>query len=98
MEGNGSGNISIVSGAFNNFTCKNESNYTLGRAIASGSRVIGVNAIVGSGFKYAEIQSMTKANYLNVIKITTIRTCKSAVVICLMEIPVLTAMRKLLQL
>ena len=68
MEGNGSGNISIVSGAFNNFTCKNESNYTLGRAIASGSRVIGLNAIVGSGFKYAEIQSMTKANYLNVIK------------------------------
>ena len=68
MEGNGSGNISIVSGAFNNFTCENESNYTLGRAIASGSRVIGLNAIVGSGFKYAEIQSMTKANYLNVIK------------------------------
>ena len=68
MEGNGSGNISIVSGAFNNFTCKNESNYTLGRAIASGSRVIGLNAIVGSGFKYAEIQSMTQANYLNVIK------------------------------
>ena len=68
MEGNGSGNISIVSGAFNNFTCKNESNYTLGRAIASGSRVIGLNAIVGSGFKYAEIQSTTKANYLNVIK------------------------------
>ena len=65
----GSGyNVSIVSGAFNNFTCKNESNYTLGRAIASGSRVIGLNAIVGSGFKYAEIQSMTKANYLNVIK------------------------------
>ena len=68
MEGNGSGNISIVSGAFNIFTCENESNYTLGRAIASGSRVIGLNAIVGSGFKYAEIQSMTKANYLNVIK------------------------------
>ena len=68
MEGNGSGNISIVSGAFNNFTCKNESNYTLGRAIASGSRVIGLNAIVGSSFKYAEIQSMTKANDLNVIK------------------------------
>ncbi len=65
----GSGyNVSIVSGAFNNFTCENESNYTLGRAIASGSRVTGLNAIVGSGFKYAEIQSMTKANYLNVIK------------------------------
>ncbi len=65
----GSGyNVSIVSGTFNIFTCENKSNYTLGRAIASGSRVIGLNAIVGSGFKYAEIQSMTKANYLNVIK------------------------------
>lgn len=65
----GSGyNVSIVSGTFNIFTCENESNYTLGKAIASGSRVIGLNAIVGSGFKYAEIQSMTKANYLNVIK------------------------------
>ena len=65
----GSGyNVSIVSGTFNIFTCENESNYTLGRAIASGSRVIGLNAIVVSGFKYAEIQSMTKANYLNVIK------------------------------
>ena len=65
----GSGyNVSIVSGSFNIFTCENESNYTLGRAIASGSRVIGLNAIVGSGFKYAEIQSMSKANYLNVIK------------------------------
>lgn len=65
----GSGyNVSIVSGTFNIFTCENESNYTLGRTIASGSRVIGLNAIVGSGFKYAEIQSMTKANYLNVIK------------------------------
>ena len=65
----GSGyNVSIVSGTFNIFTCENESNYTLGRAIASGSRVIGLNAIVGSGFKYAEIQSITKANYLNVIK------------------------------
>ena len=65
----GSGyNVSIVSGTFNIFTCENESNYTLGRAIASGSRVIGLNAIIGSGFKYAEIQSMTKANYLNVIK------------------------------
>ena len=65
----GSGyNVSIVSGTFNIFTCENGSNYTLGKAIASGSRVIGLNAIVGSGFKYAEIQSMTKANDLNVIK------------------------------
>ena len=62
----GSGyNVSIVSGRFNIVI---SDRYTLGRAIASGSRVIGLNAIVGSGFKYAEIQSMTKANYLNVIK------------------------------
>ena len=59
MEGNGSGNISIVSGAFNNFTCKNESNYTLGRAIASGSRVIGFDVNVGL-YKYADIQKKTE--------------------------------------
>ncbi len=65
----GSGyNVSIVSGRFNNVNCETDSGYTLGKAIASGSRVIGLNAIVGSGFKYAEIQSITKANYLNVIK------------------------------
>ena len=59
MEGNGSGNISIVSGAFNNFTCKNESNYTLGRAIASGSRVTGFDMNVGL-YKYADIQKKTE--------------------------------------
>ena len=59
MEGNGSGNISIVSGAFNNFTCKNESNYTLGRAIASGSRVTGFDVNVGL-YKYADIQKKTE--------------------------------------
>lgn len=64
-EGNGSVNISIVSGRFESVVFDE---YTFGKAIASGSRVIGLNAIVGSGFKYAEIQSMTKANYLNVIK------------------------------
>ena len=65
----GSGyNVTIVSGTFNNFTCENGSNYTLGRAIASGSRVTGLNAIVGSGFKYAEIQSMTKADGITVRK------------------------------
>ena len=32
-------NISIVSGRFGSFTCENGSNYTLGRAIASGSAV-----------------------------------------------------------
>ena len=65
----GSGyNVSIVSGTFNIFTCENGSNYTLGKAIASGSRVIGSNANGAIVYKYAEIQSMTKANYLNVIK------------------------------
>ena len=65
----GSGyNVSIVSGTFNIFTCENGSNYTLGKAIASGSRVIGLNAIVGSGFKYAEIQNMTEADAITVIK------------------------------
>lgn len=68
MEGNGSGNISIVSGAFNNFTCKNESNYTLGRAIASGSRVIGSNMNGRIVYKYADIQNMTEADAITVIK------------------------------
>ena len=56
----GSGyNVSIVSGAFNNFTCENESNYTLGRAIASGSRVTGFDVNVGL-YKYADIQKKTE--------------------------------------
>ena len=61
-------NVSIVSGGFGSFTCENGSNYTLGRAIASGSRVIGHNMNSAIVYKYADIQNMTKANYLNVIK------------------------------
>ena len=56
----GSGyNVSIVSGTFNNFTCENESNYTLGKAIASGSRVTGFDVNVGL-YKYADIQKKTE--------------------------------------
>ena len=56
----GSGyNVSIVSGTFNSFTCENESNYTLGKAIASGSRVIGFDMNVGL-YKYADIQKKTE--------------------------------------
>ena len=65
----GSGyNISIVSGNFNSFTCENESNYTLGRAIASGSRVIGNNMNGAIVYKYADIQNMTEADAITVIK------------------------------
>ena len=61
-------NISIVSGRFGSFTCENGSNYTLGRAIASGSRVIGSNANGGIVYKYADIQNMTEADDITVIK------------------------------
>ena len=65
----GSGyNVSIVSGTFNSFTCENESNYTLGKAIASGSRVIGSNANGAIVYKYADIQNMTEADAITVIK------------------------------
>ena len=65
----GSGyNVSIVSGTFNIFTCENESNYTLGKAIASGSRVIGSNANGGIVYKYADIKNMTEADAITVIK------------------------------
>ena len=65
----GSGyNVSIVSGTFNIFTCENESNYTLGKAIASGSRVIGSNANGAIVYKYADIQNMTEADAITVIK------------------------------
>lgn len=65
----GSGyNVTIVSGTFNNFTCENGSNYTLGRAIASGSRVIGSNANGGIVYKYADIQNKTSVYDITVIK------------------------------
>ncbi len=61
-------NVSIVSGRFGSFTCENESNYTLGKAIASGSRVIGSNANGRIVYKYADIQNMTEADDITVIK------------------------------
>ena len=59
MNGNGSGSISIVTGTFNSVTCGAESNYTLGKAIASGSRVTGFDMNVGL-YKYADIQKKTE--------------------------------------
>ena len=65
----GSGyNVSIVSGRFGSFTCENGSNYTLGRAIAGGSRVIGNNMNGAIVYKYADIQNMTEADAITVIK------------------------------
>ena len=65
----GSGyNVSIVSGTFNIFTCENESNYTLGRAIASGSRVIGSSKNGAIVYTYADIQNKTSAYDITVIK------------------------------
>ena len=65
MEGNGSGNISIVSGRFGFVACNG---YTLGRAIASGSRVTGHDMNGAIVYKYADIQSMTSADSINVEK------------------------------
>ncbi len=65
---NGSGSISIVTGEFGSFTCENGSNYTLGRAIASGSAVFGNNINGAIIYKYADIQSMTKTNRIFVQK------------------------------
>lgn len=56
---NGSGSISIVSGRFGSFTCENGSNYTLGRAIASGS-VVSADSMNGiTVYTYEAIQTMT---------------------------------------
>ena len=52
-------NISIVSGRFGSFTCENGSNYTLGRAIASGS-VVSADSMNGiTVYTYEAIQTMT---------------------------------------
>lgn len=52
-------NVSIVSGMFGSFTCENGSNYTLGRAIASGS-VVSVDSMNGiTVYTYEAIQTMT---------------------------------------
>ena len=56
---NGSGSISIVTGEFGSFTCENGSNYTLGRAIASGS-VVSADSMNGiTVYTYEAIQTMT---------------------------------------
>lgn len=61
-------NISIVSGRFGSFTCENGSNYTLGRAIASGSVVFG-NSMNGiTVYTYEAIQTMTKTDRIFVDK------------------------------
>lgn len=52
-------NISIVSGRFGSFTCENGSNYTLGRAIASGS-IVSADSMNGiTVYTYEAIQTMT---------------------------------------
>lgn len=52
-------NISIVSGRFGSSTCENGSNYTLGRAIASGS-VVSADSMNGiTVYTYEAIQTMT---------------------------------------
>lgn len=52
-------NISIVSSRFGSFTCENGSNYTLGRAIASGS-VVSADSMNGiTVYTYEAIQTMT---------------------------------------
>lgn len=61
-------NISIVSGRFGSFTCENGSNYTLGRAIASGSVVFGNNINGFTIYTYEAIQTMTKTDRIFVEK------------------------------
>lgn len=65
MDGSWLGNISIVSGRFQIVTFFG---YTLGKAIASGSRVIGNNMSGAILYKYADIQSMTEASDIIVEK------------------------------
>lgn len=65
---NGSGSISIVTGEFGSFTCENGSNYTLGRAIASGSVVFGNNINGFTVYTYEAIQTMTKTDRIFVDK------------------------------
>lgn len=61
-------NISIVSGRFGSFTCENGSNYTLGRAIASGS-VVSADSMNGiTVYTYEAIQTMTKTDRIFVDK------------------------------
>lgn len=61
-------NVSIVSGMFGSFTCENGSNYTLGRAIASGS-VVSADSMNGiTVYTYEAIQTMTKTDRIFVEK------------------------------
>ena len=65
---NGSGSISIVTGEFGSTTCKTDSGYTLGMAIASGSVGFG-NSMNGiTVYTYEAIQTMTKTDRIFVDK------------------------------
>lgn len=56
---NGSGSLSIVTGEFGSTTCKTDSGYTLGMAIASGS-VVSADSMNGiTVYTYEAIQTMT---------------------------------------
>ena len=65
---NGSGSISIVTGEFGSTTCKTDSGYTLGMAIASGSRVYDSNMNGAIIYTYDAIQTMTKTDRIFVDK------------------------------
>lgn len=65
---NGSGSISIVTGEFGSTTCKTDSGYTLGMAIASGSVVFGNNINGFTIYTYEAIQTMTKTDRIFVDK------------------------------
>ncbi len=65
---NGSGSISIVTGEFGSTTCKTDSGYTLGMAIASGS-VVSADSMNGiTVYTYEAIQTMTKTDRIFVEK------------------------------
>lgn len=65
---NGSGSLSIVTGEFGSTTCKTDSGYTLGMAIASGSVVFGNNINGFTIYTYDAIQTMTKTDRIFVDK------------------------------
>ena len=65
---NGSGSLSIVTGEFGSTTCKTDSGYTLGMAIASGSVVFGNNINGFNIYTYDAIQTMTKTDRIFVDK------------------------------
>lgn len=65
---NGSGSISIVTGEFGSTTCKTDSGYTLGMAIARGSVVFGNNINGFTIYTYEAIQTMTKTDRIFVDK------------------------------